>query len=65
MDHGCDFHVGATTALEPTGHEHYLSLGAARDVYLFGEVPGWLTAYRSMRPFSVVDANFSLASRPE
>jgi len=38
-----DLHVGGATALSLYGHEHYLSLGRAPDVYLFGEdAPGWL-----------------------
>ncbi len=39
---GYDFHVGATTALDLSGHRHYLSLGTEPPVYLFGDVPAWL-----------------------
>ena len=35
-------HVGGETALDLTGHAHYLSLGGTRRVHFYGTVPSWL-----------------------
>ena len=35
-------HAGGETALDLAGHAHYLSLGRARRVHLYGTVPSWL-----------------------
>jgi hypothetical protein len=40
---GYDFHVGGMTALGLEGHSHYLGLGRSANVYLYGDVPVWLT----------------------
>jgi hypothetical protein len=39
---GKDVHLGGLSALEARGHAHYLSLGGASRVYLYGDVPSWL-----------------------
>lgn len=48
---GYDFHVGGMSALTLEGHNHYLGLGRSSNVYLYGNVPGWLSKLR-------VDAHF-------
>ena len=35
-------HVGGETALDLSGHAHYLSLGGSRPVHFYGTVPSWL-----------------------
>ena len=39
---GCDVHLGGESALDFTGHVHYLSLGETRRVHLYGDAPSWL-----------------------
>lgn len=36
------FHVGARTALALRGHVHYLALGAAEKIFIYGDAPRWL-----------------------
>jgi hypothetical protein len=38
-----DFHVGGMTALTLDGSNHYVALGRSSRVYLYGNVPRWLT----------------------
>ena len=38
-----DFHVGGLTALGLEGREHYLGFGKTPDVYVYGDVPKWLS----------------------
>ncbi|WNO54118.1 type IV toxin-antitoxin system AbiEi family antitoxin domain-containing protein [Stakelama saccharophila] len=40
---GYDFHVGGMTALSLEGRNHYLGLGRSANLYLYGDVPGWLS----------------------
>jgi len=51
-----DVHLGGLSALEARGHAHYLSLGGAGRVYLYGDVPSWLRRLP-------VDAQFVVRSR--
>ena len=39
---GYPVHVGGETALDLTGHAHYLGLGGTRRVHFYGTVPSWL-----------------------
>lgn len=36
------FHVGGRTALALRGHVHYLALGAAEKIFIYGDAPRWL-----------------------
>jgi hypothetical protein len=45
---GRRFHVGGMSALELQGHSHYLKLGGASAIYIYGpDTPAWLTKLRT------------------
>ena len=39
---GRDVHLGGESALEFAGHVHYLDLGAAGRIHLYGDAPSWI-----------------------
>ncbi|WP_082929053.1 type IV toxin-antitoxin system AbiEi family antitoxin domain-containing protein [Rhizobium aegyptiacum] len=57
------FHVGGRTALALQGHVHYLALGAAENIFVYGNAPRWLISLptnglviaRSTRLFDTAD----------
>lgn len=53
---GYDFHVGGMSALSLEGHSHYLGLGRSANVYLYGNVPSWLSRL-------TLDAHFVMRRR--
>ncbi|MER8792497.1 type IV toxin-antitoxin system AbiEi family antitoxin [Mesorhizobium sp. M0983] len=76
---GYGFHVGGMSALDLRGHAHYLRLGDAPSIYLYGEdVPDWLMKLDTDAHFvrhrnelfedpalGVDDATFSLSDSAE
>ncbi|MBY3178725.1 hypothetical protein HFO41_31850 [Rhizobium leguminosarum] len=68
------FHVGGRTALGLRGHVHYLALGAAEKIFIYGDAPRWLTnlptnglpVLRSTRLFKTANLGIEpLAAEPD